>query len=325
RLRSLADRPPADGGKVLSLFIDLDPRQFAAVPARRSAINSVLDDAHRQAEAAELDHAERVALRADLDRLRERLSPDDLPAEGAHGLAVFASGPAGLLEVLRLPRPVATRAILNDGPHLGPIADLAWGESWCVVLVSRGTARVFTGTPEALQEVRTEHLDAFGREVEFERHLRETAARVERSQRDDGWGCLLVGGRHELLDQFREMLGDQALRRLVATFDADVENITPDEVRRLATEADAALAGEHLTGLLDRFEAGLAGGGATSGFADTRAALEQRRVEALLLPLDGDAEHEVRAAVAQDASVHRVDAVQTPRFAGHEIGAVLRF
>jgi hypothetical protein len=325
RLRSLAEPRPRNGGKVLSLFIDLDPRHFAAPPARSSAITSVLDDAHRQAEAAELDHAAKKALREDVERLRRQLTPDGLPAEGAEGLAIFASGPADLLEVLRLPRPVPTRAVVNDAPHLGPIADLAWDERWCVVLVSRGSARFFSGPAGSLEEGRADHLKEFEREVEFERHLRATAARVDRSQRDDGWDCLLVGGPHELLDPFQELLGDQALRRLVAKFDADVENITAEAVRAHTLGAEAALADEHLAGLLDRFEAGLATGGATSGFDDTRFVLAERRVEALLLAFDCEAEDEVRAAVAQDASVHRVDAVETPRFAGHEIGAVLRF
>jgi hypothetical protein len=227
--------------------------------------------------------------------------------------------------VLRLPRPVPSRVVLNDAPHLGPIADLAWSERWCVVLVSRGSARFFTGAAGSLEERLSDHQAEFEREVEYERHLRKTADRVDHSLRDDGWKCLLIGGHHELLDQFQELLGDQALRHLVGKFDADVEHISADAVRDRTLNAEAALAEEHLAGLLDRFAAGLAKGHATAGVEDTRFVLEERRVEALLLAAGYEAEAEVRAAIAQDATVHRVDPAEHPPFAGHEIGAVLRF
>lgn len=320
RLRSIARRP-IEEGKVLSLFIDLDPRRFAVPHARDTAFTAVLAEAQRQADAAELDQAARLALREDLERLRERLRADTLPVEGAEGLAVFASGPAGLLEVLRLPRPVPTRAVVNSLPHVGPIADLAWGEQWCVVLVSRNTARIFVGSPGALEQL---HADR-SRNGELEQHLRQTAARVERSQHEDGWGCLLIGGHRQLLDQFQELLGDEALSHLVGKFDADAEHMTDEEVRHRASAADAALAAENLALLLLRFEEGLEAGGAEAGLADVRRVLEEQRVEALLLAPHCVAEPEVRAAVVQDASVHRVDPAEDPRFAGHEIGAVLRF
>jgi peptide subunit release factor 1 (eRF1) len=194
-----------------------------------------------------------------------------------------------------------------------------------VVLVSRGSARFFNGVAGAVEEGRRDHHDEYEREVEYERHLRETAQRVDRSLREDGWTCLLIGGHHELIDQFRELLSDPVLRHLVGTFDADVEHLSAAAVCDRTLDAEAALAEEHLTGLLNRFQSGLATGNATAGFDDTRFVLEERRVEALLLDADCEAEDELRAAVAQDATVHRVDPVEHPSFAGREIGAVLRF
>src|SRR6202011_4856744 len=44
RLRELAEARRTDG-KVLSLYINLDPREFATPPARASAVNAVLDEA----------------------------------------------------------------------------------------------------------------------------------------------------------------------------------------------------------------------------------------------------------------------------------------
>src|SRR4051794_38974777 len=109
RLRELAETRSEDA-KVLSLFVNLDPREFAAPPARATEINAVLDEAERSIrDAQDLSHAERAALREDAGRVRARLTGDLTAFEGARGLAIFASGPAGLFEILKLPRPVAAR------------------------------------------------------------------------------------------------------------------------------------------------------------------------------------------------------------------------
>src|SRR4051794_36756481 len=112
RLRRLAELRP-DGVKVLSVYINRDPETFASPRALTTEAHSALDEAGRAIEAAGLDHKALVAARADLERLRELLldTSDDerdvldetLDLKGARGLALFACGPAHLLEVLKLP------------------------------------------------------------------------------------------------------------------------------------------------------------------------------------------------------------------------------
>src|SRR3954467_5680425 len=95
RLRQLAETRSAQG-KVLSVFINLDPRHFAAPPARATEISSVLDEAARASrEHRSLTHDERVALQHDINRIAERLR-NGADTEGARGLAIFASEHAGL-------------------------------------------------------------------------------------------------------------------------------------------------------------------------------------------------------------------------------------
>src|SRR3954463_5495939 len=108
RLRELAETRSAQG-KILSVYIDLDPREFAAPPARATEISSVIDESSRMIRDHEaLTHDERRALGRDVERGRARLRPG-LDAEGARGLAVLASEPAGLFEILKLPRPISTK------------------------------------------------------------------------------------------------------------------------------------------------------------------------------------------------------------------------
>src|ERR687898_198576 len=62
RLRELARIHP-DDAKVLSVFLNLDPSEFAAPPARATEISSVIDDATRRIREREgLSQAERKGL-----------------------------------------------------------------------------------------------------------------------------------------------------------------------------------------------------------------------------------------------------------------------
>src|SRR4051794_32586543 len=111
RLRELAVLKP-EGACVLSVFLNLDPAEFAEPPARASEIRSVVDEARRIArakiEADGLGRDAKAALKNDVDRIEGALSA--FSPKGAHGLVVFACGPVNLLELIRLPRPVDTRA-----------------------------------------------------------------------------------------------------------------------------------------------------------------------------------------------------------------------
>ena len=68
------------------------------------------------------------------------------------------SGPAGLFEVLKLPRPVEHQVVVNDAPAIEPLARIGAGEPWWVVLVDRRRARLLAGTRDGLVELwRVDH------------------------------------------------------------------------------------------------------------------------------------------------------------------------
>src|SRR5215212_2109797 len=119
RLRELARTHADDGARVLSIFLNLDPAEFATPPARASEISSVIDDVHRRVrESDNLSHDARKGLEEDVKRADSFLR--DLSPKGAHGFALFACGAAGLFEGIRLPRPIETRAVINDAPYVEP-------------------------------------------------------------------------------------------------------------------------------------------------------------------------------------------------------------
>jgi len=80
RLRRLAEVRP-ERGRVLSVFFNLDPSEFATPVARSTEVNSVVTAAAHAVDAAEgLEHDERQALRSDVERVRDVLKGSDVAA-----------------------------------------------------------------------------------------------------------------------------------------------------------------------------------------------------------------------------------------------------
>src|SRR3954447_7801419 len=107
-----------------------------------------------------MSHDEKKALLADVERAREFFK--DFSPKGAHGLVVYACGPADLFEVIRLPRPVETRAVVDDSPYIEPLAELIGLGQWLVLLVNRQTGRMLLGDRDSLDEVAVIEDDVHG-------------------------------------------------------------------------------------------------------------------------------------------------------------------
>src|SRR5436305_15338722 len=134
-LRRLAQLRPGGGACVLSLFLNLDPSEFATPPARETEIRSLIDQAERSLRDADsLSHDAREALKRDIARARDYLSGADF--SGAHGLALYCSEPIDLFEAIKLPRPIQSRAVIGDSPFVEPLADMSRRDSWAILLVN---------------------------------------------------------------------------------------------------------------------------------------------------------------------------------------------
>ena len=343
RLRRLAELRP-QRGMVLSVFFNLDPSEFATPAARATELNSVVNAAARKVEDAEgLEHDERVALRADVDRVRDVLRGPGLASNGTHGLAVFACGTADVLEVVRLPHPIESRAIVDDHACVEPLVRSDSSERWCVLLVNRKTARIFLGTAAGLDEI--DHIEGdthrqhdqggwsqkrYQRSVEQEKlnhlgHALDTLfARFKRRPFDH----LVVGAPEELVTEVEEKLHPYLRARLAGRLGIDVENSTPADVSAAAGEVIDRHVAAVEREALDRMQQGIGRGDrGVSRPEPVMEALEQARVEILLLADDFDApelDEAVEKAITQSAQVvvvrHHDDLVMHGG-----IGAVLRF
>jgi len=341
RLRRLAGTRPHEG-KVLSLFLNLDPREFATAPARSTEIRSMLDRASRQVRDDEsLTHAEKVGLRDDLERLQSELGNASLDLKGAHGVAVFASSPADLFEVLKLSKPVEHDPVIADTPFIAPLTAIGSPERWCVVLVNRRTARVFCGPGDQLEEIELIEDDVHGQhdkggwsQANYQRsvdkdafdHLKRSAEVAFAHLKNALPAGILVGAPQELTKDFEDLLHPYLRERLAGRLDIDVEHSSPDDVRRAARphieEATRAKQDAALARLAEEFGAGT--GRAASGLEDVRLALEEQRVEILLVDAGFEAEGAIEKALEQSADVHVLR--DRPELASHgHIAAVLRF
>src|SRR3954463_16507716 len=259
RLRRLAEAD-VGGAKVLSLFLNLDPREFATPPARSTEVRSLLDRAGRlvRERSEQLTHEQKESLKADLERVSSELG-NGAGTKGAHGLAVFSCSAAGLFEMLRLSQPVDHEPVISDAPYLAPLSSIGESGTWCVVLVNRRMARLFCGSSDALEEValvddqvRNQHDQGGWSHANYQgsvekyvqAHLKHVGEVVFLQMKAELPQGVIVGGPQETLTDFEGTLHPYLRDRLAGRIDIDVENSSIEDVRRTAAERIAAVARE---------------------------------------------------------------------------------
>src|SRR4051794_6403411 len=299
RLRGLTDVHP-ERGRVLSVFLNLDPAEFATPPARATATTSVLNAAaHKIEECEGLDHDEQEWLRSDLERVRERLNDSGITSNGTRAVAIYACAPAELLELVRLRRPVDSHVVVGRTAAVEPLVSQAAGERWVVALVNRRAARIFRGAGDDIEEtdrieddVHSQHdqggwsQSRYQRSVEKEKddHLANVADLLFEIHKGAGFDRLLVGGPDELIGEFEGRLHPYLRERCVGRLRVDVENSGIDDVRAGAAEALDAFSARQEREALDRLTEGIGRGSrGAGGLGDVLAALGEARVDTLLV------------------------------------------
>jgi peptide chain release factor subunit 1 len=295
-LRRLAELRPSDG-KVISIYLNLDPTEFASAQARATAINSLLDEAGRAA------REEKPSVREDVERIRDAFKSLDF--QGAHGVAIFASGAEDLLEIIKLPRTVDNAVVIDEAPYVEPLVEVQARARYGVVLVNRQTARIFRGSRDRLDEIARVDDEVHGRhdqggwsqaryqrsvEKEAQDHLKHAADELLRRHQRRPFEALFVGAPEAVYKDFCERLHPYLKERVSGRIDVDVEHTNADEVQHAAESTIETYERKLEKAALDRLEEALGSGSrGASGLEDTLAALNEQRVEALLLQDNFDA------------------------------------
>ena len=299
RLRRLADVRP-ERGRVLSVFLNLDPAQFGTAPARATAIGSIVNEAARRVEECkDLDHEEHEWLRSDVERVRDALQSGDVAADGARGVAVYACAPEDLLEVLPLRTPLESRVVVERTPFVEPLLAQGDGERWVVVLANRRSARIFQGSPRDLEEtdriednVHSQHDQGGWSQLRYERsvekdkndHLAHVAGVLFTNYKRHGFDRLLIGGPDEILGDVERHLHRYLQERVAGRLHIDVENSGIDDVRAAVADELERLETRREREALDRLAEGVGRGTrGAGGLADVLGALNEGRVDTLLV------------------------------------------
>jgi peptide subunit release factor 1 (eRF1) len=248
-----------------------------------------------------------------------------------------------VLEVVRLPHPIESRAVVDDHACVEPLLRNGSGDRWCVLLVNRKTARIFVGTADGLDEI--DHIEGdthrqhdqggwsqgnYQRSVEQEKlnHVGHALDTLFKRFKRRPFDHLVVGAPEELVADVEERLHPYLQRKLAGRVGIDVENSSVSDVQSAAAEVVERHVAQVEREALDRMQQGIGRGDRGVSRPDgVMKALEEARVEILLLADDFDApelDAAVEKAIGQAAQVlvvrHHDDLVMHGG-----IGAVLRF
>jgi hypothetical protein len=238
-------RPHGEGLPVVSVYLAVHPGPDARRTLRTKA-DSLLHRVRSLAGDGSLDHDARMSLRADIERI-ERIARTEVQGRGA--LAIFACSGAGVLELVRLPRPVRDRIMVDATPWIGPmLAVLDQYRRGCAVVVDRESAHVWElylgelrdggrlerrarsaahagrhGLAEGRARNKTDELSR--------RHFRELAEALDLLFRADRYDVLVVGGHEHELPGFLDFLPRTLLERVAGTFAIDPHSATAATVR----------------------------------------------------------------------------------------------
>jgi peptide chain release factor subunit 1 len=297
-LRDLSE-VEADEPVVVSLFLNLDPAEFAAPPARESQINSLLSALREEIREGGLSDDAQEVLEADVERV-ERFLKDELDADGAEALAVYSSTALDVFRVIKLAQPIESAVHVDQRPLLEPVMGHEDEGDWCVLLVTRETGRIFRGGPTGIRETRDVQSDVknqhkaggwsqarFERSVEqeVEWHLEKVTDLLMRAYKRRPFEHLIIGANNESL---RPALANEThqylLERVRGWVDIDERLASEDEV----FEAVRGVMDEHLAEqereLFAKFEEEHGtGGAAATGVQDVLEALVEQRVETLMV------------------------------------------
>lgn len=291
---TIQDLAAFEGGDVpvTSCYLDVDGRRLRTQLDVEHELDGLIRQARRRANGTASVHRdlERIAsfVHEGLDRSRTR------------GLAIFSCSERGLWEVVRLPRSVRSRVLLNDVPALSQLEALHEDQRRLgVLLVDRQRARMFVFALGELEE-RSELLDDLPRDYDtrgererggIEGHVDALVTQHVRRAADLAFDVysvhsferLCVGAPDDLagdvIEALHPYLGERLTGRIAVTPGSGLE-----EIRTATIAAEAAGERAHEARLVDKLRDAVgAKDRGVAALGPVLAALTDRRAEQLLV------------------------------------------
>jgi peptide chain release factor subunit 1 len=303
-LRKLAEWN-TNGFPVVSLYLDVDGKRYpkrADYLARAEHLIRRVHEAHQAMEDRE--HARSVD--RDAQRMGEFVNDEFDRKGGVRGLSLFGCSGMGLWEALLFPSRAPERVVVGERPYLLPAEVVLQGyEDVCLALVDREKARLFVSALDRIEEVSDVLDDVPGwhdqggwSQARFQRHIKEHVLRHLKHVsevllglfRRNRYQRLVLAGPDEVVAELERELHDYVRRTVVARTSLPMHS-SPDEVleriRELEEQMERGREEEAVGRLSAEIEAHT--GRAVAGMIDTIAALEEGRVETLIVVADLEA------------------------------------
>lgn len=298
---------------VLTVYVDADPREQAA--ARPGWVVAVENGLREIRDRVRTD-GDRARWRALVDRLDE-LEPETGtlldPRRPGRGRALFAAVDGGETRTIGLHVPLVNRVVLDDVPHLAPlVAALDRGRPAGVLVVSHSDVRVLEhvlGLVDEITAVSLEPDTSEWRELKgpaaanpalaqhaapqrdrFERRLEEHRLRALEDALGSlaslasrrGWERVVVGGDRRLADRLAEAFAADRLD--VTVVDRNLHGFPVAEIGDAVRPELEAAERRRESDLVSRArDAALSGNAGALGLPDVLTALQEGRVDHLLL------------------------------------------
>jgi peptide chain release factor subunit 1 len=279
--------------QVLSFYMGI-----GVYKAQRKAYEIEAKDIMKKAVAeAGLSGEEREHVEEDVHRIQNFLTMDFKGR--AKGLAIFASKPAGLWQVFRLPVTVPDRCVVDQMPFVLPVLKIVdEGRRYCVVIADKEKARLFTvylgeilEREDILDDVPGWHKQGGLAQARFQRHIEDHVNRHLKHVADtmfgfykaEGFGHVIIGGSQEVRTRLNRVLHSYLQSIVAGYISADVTsniNDITDAARKIEQETEERKAKEIAERLLARSGRGDM---TVTGLKNTVAALQEGRVHTLVL------------------------------------------
>jgi peptide chain release factor subunit 1 len=298
RLRALADAR-AESGRVVSVYLNLDPTHFATPPARATAITSLCNHLEGKVADLALGHDERRKLDEAVALIKAELQRGDIAEGGTQALAVFANSEDGMLESIRLPHPVDSRVEVNTSAYVEPLVAAGSQERWLILLANRSKARFFVGPADGLVEtdqldddVHRQHSQGGWSQARYQRgvdeevrdHLKHTADIAFQIFKRRPFDHVLVAAPEETVGDVEQALHPYLQQRLAGRLQVDIGASSEKDVQTAASAAIAAHRVAQEREVLDRIAEHVGRGErGAAGLDAVLDALNQARVEILVV------------------------------------------
>jgi len=293
-VRSLAGFS-AERAPVVTCYLDVDGRRHPRLTDVERRLAALL----RSGRTTLNGRAQDPSVRADLARIEEWVK-DGFERNSTRGLAFFACQEEGLFEVVELPVPVRDRLVVNHVPALGQLESiLVDHEPIAVLLADRQRARVavfelgelveqadlleelpraYDATGERDRGTPDAHVDALAHV-----HLRHAADAAFQVFQRRPFSHLAIGAPDAIASTLEGLLHPYLRDRLCGRVNVGLAS-TPAEVRQAALDIEQEVDRRREATLVARLrESAGRGGRGVVGLADTLQALNERRVECLIV------------------------------------------